>query len=92
MTPSKNNWNNWNWNKNALRVSSKIQKHSKIRYCCKSAISRFYSQKQDNYSQLRAVLGLKKHTRNSILSIVHPQKRLSQSSGKFSLQHQIEVF
>jgi len=34
----------------------------------------------------------KKHAQNSILSIVHPQKRSSQSSGKFSQQHRIEVF
>ncbi|MBR7052502.1 MAG: hypothetical protein IKI44_05895, partial [Bacteroidaceae bacterium] len=33
-----------------------------------------------------------KHTRNSILSIVHPQKRSSQPSGKFGLQHRFEAF
>jgi hypothetical protein len=30
--------------------------------------------------------------RNSILSIVHPQKRSSQPSGKFGLQHRFEAF
>jgi hypothetical protein len=34
----------------------------------------------------------KKHARNGILSIVHPQNRSSQSSGKFSQQHRIEAF
>ena len=32
------------------------------------------------------------YARNSIFSTVHPQKRSSQPSGKFSLQHRFEAF
>ena len=46
--PSKKNCNNCNCNANALKMSSKIQKHCKIRCPVKSTVSRFYPQMQDN--------------------------------------------
>lgn len=61
--PQKINWNNWNWNAQVSKYSSKKQKNNEIRYqqtlCSRYAEAR----KRDRMHPNPALTGIKRHVR-----------------------------